>query len=223
MASITLRLVYNGLDATWHRMPTSFVKQITAGAQEFLGAHAYFFAEGKIPVNVLDSSRSFRIDDIRQRDGSWEALFTIELANVASEFVTEYVRAMTKDLAVEAALATKIGFVWLVHRSYKSWSERTPLRDKTFDRIEPVLADVVGNGAPIYDPEIDCNEQRQKLFDRTFSSMAKISSPIGRAADHVDIWLDDQKLDRLQRRIFTDEEIEAALFTLRNSHRKPKH
>jgi hypothetical protein len=206
-------------------MPTSLEKQITADAQEFLGAHAYYLTEGRIPTNVGDHSKHLHIHDFRQRDGSWEALFTIDLANVASEFLTEYVRELTKGAAIDAAIATKLGFIWLVHRSYRSWTERTPLRDKTFDRIEPVLSELSGNGAPLYDPDIRHDGQRQRLYDRTHSSMSKISSPIGRAATHVDIWLDDQKLDRVERRVVTEEDITAALLPLRErldrQHRYP--
>lgn len=222
-ASLTLRLVYDGLGATHHKMPTSLEKQITAGAQEFLGAHAYFFTEGRIPTNVGDHSRYFHIHDYRQRDGSWEALFTIDFSTVASEFAQEYVRELTKNMAVEAALATKIAFVWLLHRSYKSWTERTPLRDRTFDRIEPVLSDMSGNGAPMYDVEAEHQIQRTRLYDRTQSSMAKISSPIGRAASHVDIWVEDQKIDRLERRIVTEEDITAALIPLRERLYRARH
>ena len=215
MASITFRLVYDGLGATLHKMPTSLEKQITAGAQEFLAAHAFFFTEGRIPTNVGDHSKYFHIHDFRQRDGSWEAIFTIDLANVASEFVSEYVRELTKNAAEDAATLTKLGFIWLVHRSYKAWLGRSPLRDPTFDRIEPVLSDVSGNKSPMYDPHWESENQRQRLYNRTHSSMSKLSSPIGRAATHVDIWLDDQKIDRIERRVLTEDDITAALLPLR--------
>ena len=215
MASLTLRLVYDGLGATQHKMPTSLEKQITAGAQEFLGAHAYFFTEGRIPANVADHSRLFNVHDLRQRDGSWEALYNIDIANVATEFLTEYIRELTKNLAVEAALATKLGFMLLLHRSYKAWSQRTPMRDRTFDRIEPVFTEHSGNGAPFIDTERESDAQRRRLYERTHSSLTKISAPLGRAATQIDIWIDDQKLDRLERRIVTEEEITDALIPLR--------
>src|SRR5262249_9434683 len=156
------------------------VKQITAGAQEFLGAHAYFFTEGRIPENVNDHSPLFHIHDMRRRQGSWEAIFAIDLSNVATEFGKEYVRELTKNLAVEAALATKLGFLYLIHRSYKAWQNRRPLADTTFDRIESVLSDTQGNGAPVYDPTVEHERQRHLLFQRTNSSMSKMTAPIGR-------------------------------------------
>jgi hypothetical protein len=215
MGSHTLRLTYEGLLAADHKMPTSLQKKITAGAQEFLGSHAYFFTEGRIPTNVNDRSQYFHIHDLRQRDGSWEAIFTIDLANVATEFVKEYVRELTKNLAVEAALATKIGFLYLIHRSYKAWQERRPLTDTVFDRIEPVLVETQGNGSPLYDLAIECERQRRILFDRTDSSMSKISAPIGRTATHVDVWFDEQKLDHIQRRFIAEEEITAVVLSMR--------
>lgn len=216
MASHTLRLVYDGLEATGHKMPTSLEKQITAGAQEFLGAHAYFFTEGRIPANVNDHSRYFHVHDLRQRDGSWEAIFAIDVANVATEFVKEYVRELTKSLAVDAALATKLGFLYLVHRSYKAWQERRPLTDTVFDRVEPVLVEGQGNRAPIYDPTIESERQRRLLFDRTNSSMSKLTTPIGRSATHFDVWFDNEKLDHVQRRFVSEEEITAAVQVIRD-------
>ena len=196
-------------------MPTSLEKQVTSGAQEFLGAHAYFFTEGRIPANIGDHSKLFRIHDLRQRNGSWEALFAIDVAHVASEFVTEYARELTKNLAVDAALATKLGFAYLIHRSYKAWKERKPLYDRTFDRIEPVLTEAAGNRAPIFDTEKDHTLQRHRLFARTNSSLSKITAPIGRAAAHVDPWFDDIQLDHIEHRFYSDEEIAAALLPLR--------
>lgn len=215
MPSHTLRLVYDGLDAANHKMPTSLEKQITAGAQEFLGSHAYYFTEGRIPANVNDQSRYFHVHDLRQRDGSWEAIFAIDVASLANEFLKTYARELTKEIAVDAALATRLGFLYLIHRSYRAWRERRPLTDSVFDRIEPVLVDVHGNGAPIYDPAIECERQRRLLFQRTNSSMAKITAPIGRSATQVDLWFDDQKLDHVQRRFFLEEEIAAAVLSLR--------
>lgn len=216
MASHTLRLVYDGLEAAHHKMPTSLEKQVTAGAQEFLSAHAYFFTEGRIPANVNDHSRYFRVHDFRQRDGSWEAIFAIDVANVATEFVKEYVRELTKNAAVDAALATKLGFLYLVHRSYKAWLVRRPLTDTVFDRVEPVLAEVQGNRAPIYDPVIECERQRRLLFDRTNSSMSKMTAPIGRSAAHVEVWFDNERLDNVQRRFVSDEEITTAMQLFRD-------
>lgn len=217
MSSHSLRLVYDGLGATHHRMPTSLEKQITAGAQEFLGAHAYFFTEGRIPVNIGDRSKLFHIHDLRQKNGSWEAIYAIDLANVASDFVIQYVRELTKDLAAEAALATKVGFLYLIHRSYKAWKERAPLRDRTFDRIAPVLPEVSGNGAPMFDTEAEHVNRRRRLFGRVNSSMSKMTAPIGRGATHLDVWLDNMPLDHIEHRFYSDEEIITALLPLRQS------
>ena len=217
MSSCTFKLVYDGLGATQHRMPTSLEKQITSGAQEFLGAHAYFFTEGRIPTNVADHSRYFHIHDFRTQRGSWEALYTLDLTTIASDFILEYARELTKNAATDAAIATKVAFVYLVHRSYKAWTERKPFAERTFDRIEPVLTEVTGNGAPIYDSESERDRERKRLFDRTNSSISKMTSSLGRAATHVDLWLDQIHLGRIERRFYSDDDIETALFPIREA------
>ena len=94
MATLSFRLVYDGLDATHHRMPKRLEKQIVAGTQELLGAHAYFLTEGRIPQSIMDHSKYFRIDDFRQKDGSWETITDITIALIAVDFLKEYVRTL---------------------------------------------------------------------------------------------------------------------------------
>jgi hypothetical protein len=212
MQSHTFRLVYDGLGATRHGMPPRFEKQITAGAQEFLGAHAYFLTEGRIPKNVTDHSEYFQIYDVRQRNACWEAIFTV---GIASLFFKKYIEELIDGAAVEAAVATKLGFRYLVRSSYKAWQERRPMTDRTFDRIEPVFVASTGNRAPIVDIEAEREIQRRRLFERTNSSMKKITAPLGRAAAHVDIWFDDQRLDHIECRFISEEDITAALVPFR--------
>jgi hypothetical protein len=218
MASHTLRLVYDGLGATQHKMPPRYERQITAGAQEFLGAHAYFFTEGRVPPKVSDHSHNFCIDDIRQKDGCWEANFAINIFGIyiASVFLKKYTEELTNDFAVKAARATKASFTYLVQRSYGAWQERRPLNERTFHRIEPILTEHGGNGAPLFDAEPEHEKQRRLLFERVNSSMTKITAPIGYAAAHVDIWLDDLHLDHRNRRFcYSEDEISAALLSFR--------
>ncbi len=218
MASHTLRLVYDGLGATRHVMPPSLERQITAGAQEFLGAHAYFFTEGRIPQSVQDHSRYFQLHDLRQRDGSWEAFYVVDVASgLASEFAKEYAKELTKELARDAATATKLGFAYLIYHSYKAWKSRKPLSDQAFDRIEPVLPFSGGNGQPIFDNGMEAERQRRLLFERTDASIAKMTAPIGRAAAHVDVWFDDEHLDHIERRIYPEAEITSAVIQLREA------
>ncbi len=210
MASHTLRLVYDGLDASRHQMPTSSVKQIVAGAQEFLGAHAYFLTEGRIPTNINDHSRHFRLHDIRQRDGSWEAHFLIDL------FVDEYLRNLTKDAARFAATGTWTVLGTLVYMSIEAWRTRRPIADQTFDRIEPTLSFSDGNREPIIDVHREREHLRRLLFERVDASMSKMTAPIGRAATHVDLWFDDRHLERIEHR-FLEREITEAVRELRQA------
>ena len=203
MQSHILRLVYDGLGATRHEMPARFEKQITAGAQEFLGAHAYFLTEGRIPKHVADHSEYSQIYDVRQRNGSWETIFTIGIAGL---FFKKYFEELIDGVTVDAAAATKLVFRYLVRSSYKAWQQRRPMTDRTFDRIEPVFVAFTGNRTPIVDIEVEREMQRRLLFQRTNSSMKRITAPLGRAAAHVDIWLDDQRLDHLESRFISEDD-----------------
>lgn len=223
MSSHELRLVYDGLEATHHKMPTSFEKQVIAGAQEFLGSHAFFFTEGTIPTNVNDHSKHFRLHGIRQRDACWEAIFGIDLNFIAPEIVQEYVSHLAKGFAKDAADLTRLAFYALIYESFKTWKNRRPLSNPVFDRIEPVFSGQSGNQAPMFDQTNEAEMQRRKLYGRVGTSMVKITAPLGRAALHVDIWFDDQKLDHMERRIVTIEEaIAEALTPIRRERGYPQ-
>jgi hypothetical protein len=195
-------------------MPPSLEKQITAGAQEFLGAHAYFYTEGRIPANVQDHSRYFQLHDLRQKNGSWEAQYVIDL------FVDEYIRNLTKDAARFAATATEAGFLSLIYLSVEAWRKRKPLGRTPFERIEPVLEFTNGNREPIVDVEAERDWHRRRLFERTDSSMSKMTAPIGRAATHVDPWIDDAHLGRIEHRFYCiEDEITNAMVQYRTGGR----
>jgi hypothetical protein len=214
MNTIELKLIYDGLEATQHRMAPSLVKQITAGAQEFLGAHAFYYTTGSVPANVNDHSESFRIHDIRQRNGSWEASFVIELQNITSGIVLDCTRELTKNWAANAATLTHFGFFYLVSKSYRAWQTRRPLDQSPFDRVEPVFRDQIGNGAPMFDEFADSERNRQLLFKRVDSSISKITSPIGRNATHVDMSFGGIHLDQHQRKHTAEADITEALSQL---------
>lgn len=213
MASHTLKLIYDGLGATQHRMPPSLEKQITAGAQELLGSHAYFFTEGRIPASVQDRSRHFQLHDLRQKDGSWEAHYLIDL------FADEYIRNLTKDAARIAATATEAAFASLIYMSIEAWRTRRISKETAFERIEPVLMFSNGNREPIVDLESEREWQRRVLFDRTDSSMSKMTAPIGRAASHLDLWIDQTHLSRVERRFYQEDEITHAVMQFRATGR----
>jgi hypothetical protein len=153
---------------------------------------------------------------LRQRDACWEASYVIDILSVASEFLSEYRKDLTKNLASDAALATKAGFLYLLHASYRAWKERRPLADTSFDRVEPVFSARTGNQAPMVDCEVERAAQRRILFERTDMSIAKMTAPIGRAALSMEIYCDDSRLDRHIRRHVSERDIAAALFPLRN-------
>ena len=51
----------------------------------------------------------------------------------------------------------------------------------------------------------------QEAIDRLKVEQCRVTAPIGRSAAHMDILIDDQKLDRVERRFVSEEEITAAV------------
>jgi hypothetical protein len=205
MANYVLRLHYDGLGAADGKMPTSFEKQITTGAQMFLGAHAYYHTERRIPNAVMDHSRHFQVHDVRYQRGSWEALYEVSFAGlVVRELLIDAVKDTAKGVAKDA-------FKTLVQQSYVAWKNRRILVGSSFDNSQITLDAPGPSNTPIFDFSAEDEMQRKRLFERIDQSVSLMSSPIGTAAGNFEIWLDEYRLDRIERRIYTDQEIVDAL------------
>ncbi|MDX2265530.1 MAG: hypothetical protein NW215_11230 [Hyphomicrobiales bacterium] len=219
MGSHTLRLEFDGLGAARHEMPTALEKQITAGAQEFLGAHAYYFTTGRVPINVNDHNQYFQIKDIRISNGSWVATF---ICIIAYDLLKKYYSHLSDEVTSEAARFTKTAFKKLITMSYAAWQQHKPISEMHFNRIEPVFSDLTGNHAPIIDLSAEDGVQRRLLFERTNSSMTKMTAPIGRAATHLNMWFDNVHLDCIKEK-YTEADISSALSAFRSKLRNERH
>jgi hypothetical protein len=82
------------------------------------------------------------------------------------------------------------------------------------DRIEPVFLDHVGNREPIIDVHAEAELKRRILYRRVDSSVAKMTSPIGRNATQVDVWFGKYHLDQMKQRHIEDAAITDALAQL---------
>jgi hypothetical protein len=59
------------------------------------------------------------------------------------------------------------------------------------------------------------HRKSQGAIDRLTAEQRRVAAPIGRSAAHMDVLIDDQKLDRVERRFVSEEEITAAVRSLR--------
>jgi hypothetical protein len=56
--------------------------------------------------------------------------------------------------------------------------------------------------------------------------MSKMTAPIGRSAEQVEVWFDNEKLDHVQKRLVSEEEITAAVQMIQDRmtfERPPSH
>ncbi len=196
-----LRLRYDGLRAETGELAPSASKQVIAGAQMFLGAHAHYFTEARIPDRILDRTHSYEIGDLARRRGSWEADFAL---NILANGVWDVV---------------KFGFGLFVLQSYKAWSEGRLFEDPPYERIEPILEMRGSQNWQFIDLEAERFEQRRRLFARVSDAMALITAPNGSSSTYVEIFLDDQQLGTIERRVFAEADITAAVHSLVASRR----
>jgi hypothetical protein len=207
MSTHRLKLEYDGLTASENCMPTSLEKQITEGAQIFLAAHATYFTEGRVPDRLMDRSCYYQIQDIRQRPGCWIAEYDLTIAAAGGYFL-----GIGRDLAKDYL---KKAFQELIRHSYQAWKNGRPIVGTPFERIVPTLNMPSERNAPVFDFEAEEEGQRRRLYARVDFGLSKVTAPIGRAATHVDISFDDERLDRIKQRTYSEAEIEEALLPLK--------
>lgn len=213
MAIHRLKLVYDGLAAADSRMPVSLEKQVTFGAQILLGAHAAYFTECAVPDRIMDRSRHYQLSDVRSGDVRanrfpWAAEYHLEILGLGTFDLNEVVW----DLAQE-----RIGdeLVRFLHQSIAAWMQRRPAAASPHARLAALLDTPPSPRHPILDLDGAEAEQRHRLYQRTDEAMARITTPLGRAATGLDIWLDGELLTQFERRVFTDEDIARALSPLK--------
>lgn len=213
-----LKLVYDGLDAADHHMPQSLERQVAEGLQIFAGAQVSYFVEGRVPDRIMDRTKYYQLHDFRQRPACWIAEMDISivpdilvygyfLRHVAQGIVKEIVGDAAKDIIRQALRDFFVG-------SIRDWKARRLITHPEFERVEPVLS-MPSVNVPVFDDHVQQEEQKRRLYARMNYAMAKITAPIHRAATHVDIWFDDVRLDHIDQRFYSDEEIMEALLPLK--------
>jgi hypothetical protein len=182
--------------------------------QIFAGAQLSYFVEGRVPAHIMDRTKYYQLHDYRQRPACWIAELDITLTGqVASGYflgrlAMDMVGDVAKDFIKQAVREFFVG-------SMRDWKARRLIRHPHFERIQPALS-MPGVNVPLFEDYAQQEQQKRHLYSRMNYAMAKVTAPIRRAATHVDIWFDDQHLDHIEQRFFSDEEIMEALLPLRD-------
>lgn len=162
----------------------------------FLGAHAHYYLEGRIPEKINDHSRSFEIEDLARERKCWIADFAV---NIFANAVWD---------------AAQFGFGVFVWESYRAWTEGRLFEPPPFERREPLLSIPGGTNEQIFDPQTWDIQQRRRLNQRISDAMPLLTAPNGTSSSQLEIIMDGQLLDRIDDRLKTDELITDALIAM---------
>jgi hypothetical protein len=197
MTQARVTFVYNGLLADEHLLRSTDIKTVVDGAQLLVGAHCYFYTRGSIPENVLDRTRDFSLDGGAVDRGSWKYDLVV---NLAGAFLTG-----------GAWAAGRYAFDKFLVESISNWKLERLWNSPEFVRREPFFETQPPWNAPVFDSEADSIRVRQDLFRRTGNAMQKLTSPIGKSAHRLDIFVNDELAVTMDRRFARDLEISQAL------------
>ena len=189
-----LTLRYDGLDASYYGgIGTSGSKQVIAGAQTLLGAHAHYYLSGAIPERINDNAPGFVIRDLGRKRGSLIAEFLVVLMTPAVWDADRY------------------SYSTFVLNSYAAAKDGRLFDDPPFDRLQPSLGTFDGGNEPVFDLAGAREVQQRRLYHRVRQSRVQISAPMRVTASVVELSLDGYHLDTITRRAHTDEDINEAL------------
>jgi hypothetical protein len=189
-----LTLRYDGLDASYYGgIGTSGSKQVVAGAQMFLGAHAHYYLSGAIPERINDNAPGFVVRDLSRKRGSLIAEFLVVLLGPAIWNAATY------------------SYVAFVRDSYAAVKHGRLFDDPPFDHLQPSLATFDGGNHPLFDLAAAREMQQRRLYQRVRQSRTQISAPIRVTATVVELSMDGYHLDTITHRAHTDEDINEGL------------
>lgn len=179
-----LSLRYDGLDAaTNHGIGTAGSKQVIGGAQILLGAHAHYFAGGKVPERVDDRGDGFKILDIGRRDGS--VIFDIALL-MAAEPIWDVGQS-------------GYGFTHFLAESYAACRAGRLFEEPPYERRQVGRAGAANNPATV-DAGYAQDYERRRLLQRTQQAVSFISAPLGITASTLEVSIDGTRIDSMRAR-----------------------
>lgn len=197
MHSLSLKLVYDGLDASEHRMPLPYQTKIAKGAHLFLGVNAYLLTEGRLPKRIRSQSKFFSIHNVQHGTGCWYSQYSVEFTTAATFLFANYLVPLGKGLLNDAADATREGIKTFAKQTFFAWRDNRPLADNLFERKDPVFTETGGNHVPI----VLLDEEREAEYRRLLAyieiAVRKLTSPLGKAADRMEMWIDDERVHRI--------------------------
>ncbi len=181
MTKHILSLRYDGLDAaTHHGIGTAGSKQVIGGAQILLGAHAHYYAGGKVPDRVDDRGDGFKILDVGRHAGS--VVFNIALLITAK--------------AIWDVDATHYGFDRFLAESYAAHRAGKLFKEPPYERRQ---AGPAGN-SPLPDLDYAREYEPRRLLQRTQQAVGFISAPLGITASVVEVSIDGHCVDSMRAR-----------------------
>lgn len=180
-----LSLRYDGLDAaTHHGIGTAGSKQVISGAQILLGAHAHYYAGGKVPERVDDRGEGFKILDTGHRHDS----------ALAFDFALLITAQPIWDVAEE-----RYGFDTFLTQSYAAHRAGRPFEEPPYERRQlgpPAHA----SSASGLDQDYARDYERRRLLQRTQQAVSFISAPLGITASVLEVSIDGKRIDSMQAR-----------------------
>ncbi len=221
MHSLSLKLVYDGLDASEHRMPLPYPTKISKGAHLFLGVNAYLLTQGHLPKQIRSQSKFFSIDNVQHGPGCWCSEHNLVFTAAAGFLFGNFLVPLGKGLLNDAADATRESIKAFAKQTFSAWRDKRILADNLFERKEPVFTETGGNHAPI----VPVDEEREVEYRRLLSyidiAVRSITSPLGKAADRMEMWIGDECVHKEYSRTPSVADVTAALVPVRaNLHRR---
>ena len=189
-----VKFVFDGRLAEYGELDGSDYAQTADASRRLLATHAHCWATGRIPFAAVSNTQHYQI----RHAGSWRGSH-VDLWNV--------VLNVARDPATTAAIAAATfgetsypgttrqaisGAARFLKDSLRYAMDAASYTMPQFPRIEPVLEMQDGNHEPLLDVSAESDRLWAELRTRTRKGLHELARPVGRSADTLCVWIDDE-------------------------------
>lgn len=181
----TVEFKFYGREADTGRLDGSDHLEATKAARRLLALNAYVFFHGKLPHQAESKTDEFHVFHVGTFHNCISDVWEVAIPGSAVA-VGAYYAKLYSDEVKQATNAAARFLRDIIRAALGIGSLNLP----EMSRIEPVLPEHGGNGAPIMDVEEEQEKTRTALRALVTQVLHELSRPVGRSAERLDIYID---------------------------------
>lgn len=197
---ITVQFKFDGGLATQGVLDGSDHSESTVAVRRLLSLHVHTFLFGEVPHAARSQGEGYHVMHVGTREGcsydEWQIWITTAAATAAViKWYADTYRPEIKDATTACVVAARAFIADSLRAVLGIGARQVP----EFQRVEPVLRAVSGNGEPLVDTDALADRRRGEFHERTRRALYDSARPVGRSAETLVISIDGQRVVEIDR------------------------